>query len=571
MLKRTLFFRNTLGFIFVEALIVLLVLGLPLSSQVISPAPIDQTYCPLTVLSAEQGLCVADPKLDGGEIPIQFLLMPKGKTYQVSIQVLEGAQPYREIFSGPLQGAWSPYLFYWDGKDTQGRYADPGNFTISVKAVLNKEHKQTLPITIVRLGITEIRALPGAWTNEWQMVYFKKGSAYEFYATPALCEYANKAKTGDVSDLDLNDGTPRPSAPLHKATDSPVMAGSSYETQRYNYPLCYRTGSRPVFEVTLGASCTSQQGVATPCGYPVSGMEIRGMAVDTTGVWSSAASPISPGMRYTFTGPELPLNATRSERVITWYWQYRKQGSPVWHDIPGNMTTEHRFYTILNEPVWADGVSGTQYAGPWVEVADYFYSFSDALGIDTSDEAGVVKALVRGFFGQEGSLTEAIEGVIYDTYTMGGDGGASHYYGSSTANLSRLLNNHANGIYVNCSDVAACASVMIGMLGVNDIQMLRLGPMQLRAIWGIGCPGYTLNLWGGGSHSFSYHHIMTRDGGVHVSDACMWLDEDGNPDALPGIPGYNHDRLWTDFRYGYNTLSSTNNVSKTLNPLPKIK
>ena len=99
--------------------------------------------------------------------------------------------------------------------------------------------------------------------------------------------------------------------------------------------------------------------------------------------------------------------------------------------------------------------------------------------------------------------------------------------------------------------------------------MLRLGKMYLRAIWGIGCPDYTLNLWGGGSHGFSYHHIMTRDLGEHVSDACMWLDEDGNPDALPGTPGYNHDRPWLG-PLGYDSLSSTNTVTKTLDPLPEI-
>ena len=98
---------------------------------------------------------------------------------------------------------------------------------------------------------------------------------------------------------------------------------------------------------------------------------------------------------------------------------------------------------------------------------------------------------------------------------------------------------------------------------MTDVVLLQL------PIWGIGCPDYTLNLWGSG-HSFSYHHIMTRDQAVHVSDACMWLDEDGDPDSLPGRPGYNHDRPWDGFTSGYNQLSSTNNVTKTLNPLPEI-
>jgi hypothetical protein len=92
--------------------------------------------------------------------------------------------------------------------------------------------------------------------------------------------------------------------------------------------------------------------------------------------------------------------------------------------------------------------------------------------------------------------------------------------------------------------------------------------MNLKAIWGIGAPGYTLSLWGF-SHGFSYHHIVTRTNGTTVIDTCMQLDEDGNPTALPGIPGWNDDRPWTGAS-GYDFLSSSNSVSKTLENLPGV-
>jgi hypothetical protein len=92
--------------------------------------------------------------------------------------------------------------------------------------------------------------------------------------------------------------------------------------------------------------------------------------------------------------------------------------------------------------------------------------------------------------------------------------------------------------------------------------------MTLRSIWGIGSPGYTTDLWGG-SHGFSYHHIATRDDGLHVIDSCMQLDEDGNPSSVPGVPGWNHDRLW-DGPGGYDDLSATNTVTKTLQALPGL-
>jgi hypothetical protein len=513
---------------------------------------------------------VADPKLTEGEIPISFYIMPTGKVYGAKVVVMQGALTVREIYSGSLTGQREAFTFLWDGKDDQGLYAEPGDYTIRITARRTEVREVVCPISIVRLGIIGIRALPNGGDNEWQMVYFKARDSYQFYATPAISEYANIAMPGDISDLDLDTGDPRPAASLHLKTDCPVEEAGMYATHRYNYPLCYLKGVAPVFEVTLGADCTSAQGVSLPCGYPITGVEIRGQALDESGAWLSQADDISPGQYYTFIAPPLPDKAARTDRNVVWHWEYRKTGEEAWHEVPGYHETLHRFYTIVNTPVWTPGATGTQYAGPWVETAEYFCTWAEALQFDTATEADVVKAFIRGYFGQEGPLTTAIEGVVYDTYTMGGDGGASHYYsGSSGTWLTRLLDFHAKGKFVNCSDVASTTSTMLGMLGIQNVEMFHLGYMKLRALWGIGCPDYTLTLWGS-SHSFSYHHIITRDGGVHVSDACMWLDEDGDPDSLPGTPGYNHDRLW-HWRNGYDQLSSTNTVSTYVDGLPKIK
>jgi hypothetical protein len=111
-------------------------------------------------------------------------------------------------------------------------------------------------------------------------------------------------------------------------------------------------------------------------------------------------------------------------------------------------------------------------------------------------------------------------------------------------------------------------TTMLSMLGISNVRPLRLGPMTLKAIWGIGSPAYTTALWGT-SHGFSYHHIVTRTDGVDVIDTCMQLDEDGTPTATPGIPGWNHDRLWAG-PGGYNDLSAYNPVTKTLENLPGL-
>lgn len=542
----------------------------------------EQTGCAgirvVGVTHLSPGHCprVADPKLDGGGIPVSFTLLRDDlidAEYHLRVNVTRENRVVRQLANSRIPGSRKPVDLWWDGKDFLGRFVAPGEYAVRVRAErLGEVYELDYQVNIVRLGITEIEALPYNGNEEWQMVYFRKGSQYAFYATPAIHEYLNIARDGEVSDLDLDDGAPRPAVAVHTVTASPVLDGSSnYDTQSYNYPLCYLMNSRPRFQVTMGDTCTLANGAPAWCGYPVRGVQIRCLADDEAGFWESGAAGISPGESYLFNGPELPDLACRTDRTVTWYWQYRVFGDGTWTDVPGVTQTQHRFYSIVDQPYWPSGVSGTQYAGPWVEVADYLSTFADELEINPVDQALALKAFVRGYFGQEGQLATAIEGVVYDCYSMGGDGGATHYYSFPQDNvaLSRLLNNHANGVFVNCSDVAASCSVMLGMLGVQNVRMVYLGTMYLRAIWGIGCPDYTLDLWSGG-HGFAYHHIMTRDNGVHVSDACMWLDEDGDPDSLPGTPGYNTDRPWSG-KNGYNDLSATNNVSQTLDSLPDIQ
>ena len=529
---------------------------------------------PEAVLQADFCPQVADPKLPNGEIPISFFLAPSDEPYQLALYVKKDTEIIRELFDGLQYGSKEAITYFWDGKDDKGNYVEPGRYRIHILAAEGDQvYKLSYRINLVRFGICAITAQASDGKNEWQMVYFLKGDKYRFYATPATHEYLNIARKNEISRLDLDDGTPRPPPALHTDTATPVLFNSAYDSKCYNYPICYLVGANPRFKVTMGKDCTSREGESVSCGYPLPGVEICGFAQDDAGLWKSEAIDIQPGFSYIYDGPALPGKATRTDRSLTWFWQYREAGTSEWFDVPGALQTHHRFYTIVGPPHWAAGASGTQYSGPWVEAAEYLYTFSEALSIDTSDEAGVVKAFVRGYFGQEGPLATAIEGVIYDTYTMGGDGGASHYYewGQNRTQLSRLLNNHALGVYVNCSDVASTASVMLGMLGVQKMQMVFLGYMELRAIWGIGCPDYTLNLWGGSyDHAFGYHHIMTRNAGTRVSDACMWVDEDGDPDHLPGTPGYNCDRKWGGAE-GYNALSSRNNVEKSLDILPFIK
>ena len=511
---------------------------------------------------------IGDPKLPGGGFEFAFELQPAAASIPTLVEVVDGGVVIDTVFSGVVSGGAPPTALFWDGTDAAGNYVDTGAYTIRVTGGVARP--LFLSVDVVRLGVTEIEFQDSAAGNdEWQMVYFKKGfSDGQFYATPAIHEYAATAGAGEVSDLDLNDGSPRPASPLHTATDEPVMDGSQYATDQYSYPAAYLAGAAPRLEVTFGDSATSTSGAAMGVGYPVTGIDLRLVAAFSTGA-VAITGPIAPGGTAVVDGDPLTQEVDRSDVDVTWSWQYQNAAG-IWVDVPGSVTTNHRFYTLFDAPKWEAVASGTQYTGPWVEVADYFADWKATLGIDTTTSEGVVETFIKGFVGQNGGIPTAIEGVIYDAYPLGGDGGATHYFnwGSWDMDLSGLLNGHAGGVYVNCTDNMGSSTTMLSMLGIDGMRPVRLGSMTLKAIWGIGAPAYTTSLWGS-SHGFSYHHIVTRDNGVHVSDTCMQLDEDGNPTAIPGIPGWNHDRPWAG-PGGYDDLSSYNPTTTSLESLPGL-
>ncbi len=516
---------------------------------------------------------VADPKLAGGRVDIGFHLEPIGASSDVAVDILRDDVLVTNLWTGNLVGGAAAVRLTWDGKDDLGDWLDTGAYTIRI-APLSGANPVTPLVTdlaIVRLGIVEIEAQDSAGDDEHQMVYFRKGASYAFYATPAFHEYRNVAKNDEVSDLDLDDGSPRPSVAVHTATDSPVLDGPNYEAERFNYPLAYVRGSTPRFEVVLGASATSASGGLLDAGYPVAGYDLRilGKLQD---VPFATSAPVSPGIGVVLDLPPLPTDVTRVELPMEWSWQVARTGTNDWRDIPGSVRITQRVYTLWDEPEFRAGASGTQYAGPWVEVAEYWYQWSGFTGADMSTDTGLVENHVRGFFGQNSGIPAAIEGVLYDAYPLGGDGGQTHYYNFQTGrmSLSDLLNAHALSVYINCSDNMGATTTMLAMMGIDGMRPVRLGPMTLNAIWGIGAPDYTTNLWGGAfGHGFSYHHIVTRDNGLHVSDTCMQLDADGTPGSTPGTPGWNVDRLWAGTG-GYDQLSSTNTVTKTLENLPGL-
>ena len=106
---------------------------------------------------------VADPKLEGGGVPISFTLLQDNKDleYDVSVSITSGNLLVRRLTRVSLPGSRKPVELWWDGKDQAGRFVSPGEYTVRISADrLGTVYRLCYLVNIVRLGITEIEALP---------------------------------------------------------------------------------------------------------------------------------------------------------------------------------------------------------------------------------------------------------------------------------------------------------------------------------------------------------------------------------------------------------------------------
>src|SRR5262245_23041418 len=101
---------------------------------------------------------IADPKLSGAAVQFSFRLLPDYYTCDAVVEVLQGSVVVDELWSGSVQGG-DPVDVVWDGKDSAAHYVNTGDYSIRVRGTGPCPPPLESPVSIVRLGITEIAAL----------------------------------------------------------------------------------------------------------------------------------------------------------------------------------------------------------------------------------------------------------------------------------------------------------------------------------------------------------------------------------------------------------------------------
>jgi len=498
---------------------------------------------------------VFDPKLASGvTTEIKYKANPFGSSYDVTIKVIDNGSgiEVRRLVDGVSSAGGSTIPAAWDGKNDSGNFVDPGTYKITAEAPMPSKPTLTAEgyIYIVRLGVAGIQFVDGPVGSEYQMMYhIRNTTKYSYYAIPDnQPEWKLGMNSGDVADLDMNDGTARPlpgpwgnlNSPPQDATDP-----ASVEDDVYNFPVCYKRGSTPKFILTMGTNAASNVSpvAAVGCAYPVATHLIRIVATGATPETPGSNEGITPGQAVTFvTNGTLPNAVQKGTLSPTFKFEYKAGGS--WHSIPGQIDTSHTVYTIHDQPMLTESATPTAPYLPWVRVVDMVVGWVN--GPSTADQiTGIITDKVNVSFGLQ-----------YDT-TSGAPSYMTGTLASMQMEMSDFIDDYDTASFgrVNCSDCADLVSTFANTVGIDHQYQIigyTTGSIPLNYMIPLGWD-WLIPFSG----SFSFHAIVTPDSGVRVSDATARLDSDG--DAGPSS-GPAHTPLLPvnlDFTY-YNQLLSTN-------------
>lgn len=483
---------------------------------------------------------VFDPKMPGNPLlEILYRVDPSGADFSVTVNVVSAASgtQVRRMVDAQTRTGGTDWVVEWDGKDDSGRFVDTGSYKVVIEALYQAmpfEAEET--VHIVRLGITGIRFLDnGADGHEYQMLYhIRNTTKYTYYAIPEQWpEWALGAQSGEVADLDTNDGAARPLPSLWANLNSPPQdptdtANAGVEDDNYNLPVCYERGALVKLRVSLGSSAASNitPDTALGCSYPLTGLPIRIVAGEATPETSGANEDVSPGDRVDFVCNTALLDALRKNTLqFTFAFEYEEGGT--YHRIPGEIATVHTAYTIYEGPKLTDSATPVPPYLPWVKLVDIVCAWVD--GPATADEICSI-------------LTEEVNSSLGLEYDIAA--GSAHYvsgtHSSLALELSDFIDDYDSGTFstVNCADCACLVSTLANAVGVDHKYLIlghTTGNIPLNYMLPVGrvwmIPFLAMN---GGN--FSYHAVATKDDGVTLSDAACRLDDDGDPYSPPHTP-----------------------------------
>jgi hypothetical protein len=452
---------------------------------------------------------VFDPHL-GAALAIESAAQG-GVPYQATLSVLDGAgAAVRELVSGAARQGGQTYRDAWDGRDAQGRWLRPGRYALRLEVARGGQAERVeRAVHLVRLGALAIVFLDRGDASRVSLQFHRPDPGVS--GNPFAVDAAGPAWTLPRSPLgpgclDAADGSALPGPdPWTDTARPPRDAAGDVAARGRSLPVAYALGASPRLFVSLGSQA-AVGAAAVPAGWPIQGLPLRLVVGGPAALPGVASAPLVAGAQAQVDLP--PQGGGVGAALLELELRFEYQEGGAWRPIPGAQRTRHGYYRLLGQPVGGQA---------WVGAVDLACRFA---GGAPQDGASLLSALVRGVNGQQGLRYDEVYG-------------ASAYSDVDyNLDLGAYLDGQRHGRTINCSDCASLVSALANHCGV-DARVVTIGwNFALHWIRGIGASAFGHSLFGG-VHAFSYHDVASRDRGQTIHDACLSVDDDGQPWSAP--------------------------------------
>ncbi len=496
------------------------------------PDPVDLSFdapqAPPTVLRptlrlGDATVRIADPKLPGFE---EWALFFDGENLASAdscvVKIERGGDLIREL-EGTLTA--TSCAATWDGLAEGGDYVDPGmvdaraELLIGTRAVANA----ATTLAVARVGVRQIQ-LQALTRRARQPLLYRAmdGVRFGYYEVeanrPPWRIAPDFAERSSASFLDLADGTPRDLPEIWTDVDSPPLDDTSpdgAERDSYNLPTAWAAGS----EMSIVATFSTE--AANGATFVEDNVELRVVPPEGTNA-DGSLEVTNAGTVTLVTNGSLVPNVGRYDVALDWRFEARLEGGE-WMELPGSVTTTHRFYGTAAAPRF--DYSDSLHV-PWVDVVDQVAQWVDG---ETSDPDEVGSMIVEGVYFELGLRYDRERGASFYTSYPG------RTWEGANFDLTRFQE-RVNGDVINCSDAASIVSTYANMVGLDFryhiLQHRTERGFDLNYLRAIGGAEFAFAPFTSGRNAFSYHAVTGPADGDFF-DATLALDGDDDPSSAP--------------------------------------
>lgn len=481
---------------------------LPVQELTLAPAKAEEHRVLRAVLEASSSMLpVADPRLTDFD---EWLLTFDGRHHVrtgaiCTVSLTRDGEELRHL-EGAIDAAGCTAS--WDGLDSVGAFAATG--PVDVSASLTGADGSNLAsaaarVEVVRVGFADIQLSPAPEGQRVPLLYRAMDDVVEgFYLM------GEELSPWRLASLDTDEGPRALPEPWDDLLSPPLdpSSGDGVQHGHRNLPTAWVAGADVVFGALMVAPAEptlTELRVVAPAGTTLSGDAafVGGSRVLAT----TDASPVPAVGRY--------------DHELSWTFE-ALAADGTWRPLPGSVSTVHRLYGLVAEPVFEhEGVPHRA----WVDVVDAVTAWVEGR---TADADEVAARIVEGVYWELGLSYDRERGASF--YTGYPDG-----WSGATFDLSRFQD-RLDGSIINCSDAASIVSTYSNMVGIDlRYHILRHQTdrrFDLNYIQAIGWEGFTSAPFFSGRSAFSYHAVVGPPDG-RFFDATLALDGDGVPAAAP--------------------------------------